>query len=249
MKRYIRNVLVLFAVLGFSGMDANARSFSLKTDTPSGDFDIRNASFLLPLRQTPGHYSSAIYLYQVVLPKDWTLDINKAPMFGYSGKYALPGGFNIQGNISTLFVSSRINMGPFWNKSVDRVHFGIGYQIAFNFGILKSFGYNTTLTGWEQQPSATIGYSFDKIAISVRTDMYWNMKFYLTSGENTIPSANSFLNGYSITTSLEQRLWKNRVMSFGLKWYYVRYHILAWPAFPVNKYYYNVPEFQIGLNF
>ena len=121
--------------------------------------------------------------------------------------------------------------------------------MAFNFGILQQFGFNTILTGWEQQPSLTLGYSFEKSAVTVRGDVYYTNSFHLSEGSNVISFTDGGLNGYSVTTSLEQRLWKDRVISFGVKINYVRYHILAWPTFPVNSYRYYVPEFQVGLKF
>ena len=221
-------------------------------DTPSpaaGSFDIRTASFLLPQRAPSGTYSSSLVLCNVVIPKDWTLDMIKAPMLGYAGKMSLPSGFSLHGGMYTLFVSNRLYLGPGWNYAADHVHLGVGYQVAFNYGILKNFGFNTTLTGWEQQPNITVGYSFEKMAVILRGDLYWTTALNVSEDENTISNSHSFINGYSISCSLEQRLWANRVVSFGLQWNYLRYHVLAWPAFPVNRYRYDVPEFRLGLNF
>jgi hypothetical protein len=240
-------IVILSCTISYS-FASEIDSPAIRDTVPAG-FDIKNASFLLPQPLAKGKYSSALYLLNVVLPADWTHDIIKAPMFSYAAKYTLPKGFNIQGSISTLFVSNRINLGPFWNYSVDNVHFGVGYQVAFNYGMLKEFGFSTTLTGWEQQPSLTVGYSFKTMAITMRGDLYYTNAFNITEGGNKITYDNGYVNGYSVTTSLEQRLWKNRVMSFGVKINYLRYHILAWPAFPVNQYKYVVPEFQLGLNF
>ena len=212
-------------------------------------FDIKDGSYLLPQPFSKGHYSHALSIYYVIVPKDWALDNVQAPLFNYAGKYTLPKGFNLQASISTLFISNRMNFGPFWNYSINHYHFGIGYQVAFNLGVLKEFGFNTVFTGWEQQPSLTVGYSFKKSAITMRGDIYYTNSLYLTEGGNVISFTNGGLNGGSITTSLEQRLWKNRVMSFGVKVNHIRYHFLAWPAFPVNNYKYFVPEIQIGLKF
>jgi len=223
--------------------------FVTQKDTVPQGFDIKNASFLLPQSLPKGKYSSALYLFNVVVPSDWAHDIVKAPMFCYAAKYTLPEGFNLQASLATLFISTRINLGPFWNYSINNYHFGVGYQVVFNYGILNQFGFHTTLTGWEQQPSVSMGYSFKTMAVTIRGDLYYTNSLYLSEGHNVIPYTTGFINGYSVTTSLEQRLWKNRVMSYGFKWNYLRYHILAWPAFPVNRYYYVVPEFQMGLNF
>jgi len=247
--KQVKVLLVIISWCLFIDVFANDSILTNRKDTVPPDFNIKNASFLLPQALPKGKFSSALYLFNVVVPSDWTLDIIRAPMFSYAVKYTLPYGFNLQSSLATLFISNRINFGPFWNYSVNNYHFGIGYQVAFNYGILRDFGYNTTLTGWEQQPSLTVGYSFKTMAITMRGDLYYTNSFTQTSGHNTIEFPAAFLNGYSITTSLEQRLWKNRVMSFGFKFNYLRYHIIAWPAFPVNKYRYIVPEFQLGLNF
>jgi hypothetical protein len=212
-------------------------------------FDIKQGSFLLPLPLQQGKYYHSFSVLYVVPPRDWTADIINAPMLSYAGKYTLPYGFNIQGSFSTLIISNRILLGPYWNYSVNNYHFGAGYQVAFNVGVLNQFGFHTWLTGWEQQPSITAGYSFKTMAVILRGDLYWTTAFYVSEGKYVIPYTTSFINGYSISANLEQRLYKNKVMSFGLKMYYVRYQIIAWPAFPVNNYRYWVPEFQLGINF
>ena len=153
----------------------------------------------------------------------------------------------MQGDISTIFVSNRITAGPFWNYSINNFHFGAGYQVAFNYGILKQFGFNTILTGWEQQPSLTAGYSFENTTVIVRGDLYYTTAFNLMEEGFVVSNPEKFINGYSVTTNFEQRLHKNKLISLGLKINYLRYHIIAWPALPVNSYRYVIPEFQICL--
>jgi hypothetical protein len=231
------------SLLGMVGNDLFAQKAGA-TD----HYRIRDDSFILPQSLPGGKYTHSIGINYVIVPKDWSLDNIQAPMFNYSGKYSLPKGFNIQANISTLILSNRIVVGPFWNHAFgNHLYVGIGYQVAFNAGVLKEFGYNTVLTGWEQQPSVTVGYSFNKSVLTVRGEIYYTNAFYLEEGGNVIGFTNGGLNGVGVISTLEQRLWKNRLMSFGVKLAVVRYHILAWPTFPVNKYRYLVPEFQLGL--
>ncbi|HRI78810.1 MAG TPA: hypothetical protein PLR06_04675 [Cyclobacteriaceae bacterium] len=219
------------------------------SSSDDANFDIRTGSFLLPQRTQVKKYTHAIYLLYVAPPKDWTLDAVVAPMFNYTGKYSLPKGFNLQGGLSSLIISNRINAGPFWNYVSGKYHFGAGYQVAYNYGVLRQFGFNTVLTGWEQQPSVTFGYNFGKTAVTVRGDLYITSSINISEAGNTISSQDPFTNGYSILTSFEQRLTKKRVMSLGFKLNYLRYHIIAWPALPVSQYRYFMPEFQLGWNF
>ncbi|PWT70746.1 MAG: hypothetical protein C5B59_20295 [Bacteroidetes bacterium] len=242
---YLLIILMIGATTAF-GQDSTKQN---KPDTTADNFDIRTTSFYLPQSLPKLKYYQSVSILYVILPKDWTLDVINAPMLSYAGKFTLPAGFNVQASLVTLFISYRLLAGPFWNYSHDHYHIGLGYQVAFNYGFLTEFGYNTHLTIFEQQPSLTLGYSFRKVAVTLRGDLYWTSNITESQGGHTLPFSTSFLNGTSLSSTVEQRLWKNRIMSFGVKFYYVRYHIIAWPAFPVNQYRYWVPEFQLGLSF
>jgi hypothetical protein len=246
-KIYCAFLLTAF-LLSFHWVSAQDSTGKNPRDT-SDHFDIRNSSFFLPQALPAGKYFQSVSILYVVLPKDWTLDDINAPMLSYAGKYTLSHGFNLQASLATLLISYRANLGPFWNYSVNHLHFGVGYQVAFNFGILRQFGFNTKLIIWEQQPSLSFGYSFRDVAVVLRGDMYWTNAIYEDQGGHVIPHTTSFIDGYSVTGTVEQRLWKNRLLSFGVKVYNAHYHIIAWPAFPVNRYRYWLPEFQLGLSF
>jgi hypothetical protein len=222
-------------------------SFGQKKLTDS--FDIYKASFNLPQPLPGGHYSSSISVIYVVTPSDWTLDNITAPMFFYQAKYTLPKGLNLQASLASLFISNRINLGPFWNKDLKNNNYlGLGWQVVFDFGVLNEFGFATTLTGWEQQPQIILGHAFKKTALTLKGNLYWTTSLYLSEGKYVVPSPNSFINGYSFSASFEQRLYKNRALTLEFQLDNLRYHIIAWPAFPVNGKRYWVPEFIIGLN-
>ena len=241
-------ILLLLMLCAGSYSYAQSTVSTSNTDSPDDGFDIKQKSFLLPQALPPFKYTQHFEVQYIVVPKDWTTESLTAPMFAYAGKYTLPYGFNLQASLATLFISYRLNLGPYWNYSVNNFHFGAGYQVAFGLGFLKQFGFNTTLNIWEQQPSLTAGYSFKKIAVVFRGDMYLTSSLNETQAGHTV-SYPSFLNGYSITGSIEQRLWKNNLLSFGVKMNDLKYHIIAWPAFPVNQYRYWIPEFDLGLSF
>lgn len=245
MSAYCRRFLIAVC----TGLSILLGAVSALRAQDSAKFDIKQHSFLLPQPLPAGKYSHAITILWVVPPKDWTLDAVVAPMFNYTGKYTLPKGFNVQGGVSSLIISNRFNAGPFWNHAFDKFHLGVGFQMAFNFGFLNQFGFQTRLTGWESQPSLTLGYSFEKTALTIRGDLYNTWDISISEAGNVVSNNERFLNGYSITTAFEQRLTRKRVMFVGFKINYLRYHIIAWPALPASKYRYFMPEFQVGFNF
>jgi len=231
----------------FCFLIASSMGFAQKKELPDS-FDIKKGSFVLPLPLPGGHYSSSLGVLYVVPPGDWTHDIIAAPMFSYQGKYSLAKGFNLQGSWTTLFISNRFLLGPFWNYKInDDYYVGAGWQVAWNYGRLYEFGFATTITGWEQQPSISFGRMFRTTAVTVRADLYWTNALYISEDKNVIETG-GFINGYSLSAYYEQRLYKNRALTLGFQLDYIRYHIIAWPAFPVNKKNYWVPEFKILLN-
>ncbi|HEX4852275.1 MAG TPA: hypothetical protein VFV08_15775, partial [Puia sp.] len=172
MKRSISlltcSLLLLNLILCFAAFGQQKQEWHSNKSNQEDSFDIKSASFLLPQPRPKWHYYQNLSFSYIDLPSQWTLQNINAPMLTYSGKFSLPFGFNFQEGLSTLFVSNRFNFGPSWNYSIHNYHFGIGYQFAYDFGYLNGFGYNTTFSGWEENPSVTAGYSFKKVAIILR---------------------------------------------------------------------------------
>ena len=251
-KNISSNVQVLFTrfrwllVLLLLQQAATAQS-PAAGDPATDTFDIKKASILLPQRIPFKRYLHQIGIRHVFVPKDWTLDNVNAPMFSYEAKFGLPYGFTLQGDFETLFVSNRLGLGPFWNYSNGSFHLGIGYPVAFNLGYLQQFGFQTTLTIWEHQPTVALGYSFSKTALTLKGDLVWTQSIIQSQGGHDIKNNSSFINGYGIYAGFEQRLWKNRIMTLAAKVSNIRYHIVAWPAFPINKSRYWIPEIHMGL--
>ena len=199
-------------LLVFSLLFACLTGFGQKKQSDS--FDIYKASFNLPQPLPGGHYSSSISVIYVVTPTDWTDDVITAPMFFYQAKYTLPKSFNVQASLASLFISNRINLGPFWNKELDNHNYiGLGWQVVFDYGILNQFGFKTSITGWEQQPQIVLGHAFAKTAVTVKGNLYWTNALYISEGKSVIPYTNSFINGYSFSAAFEQRLYKNRALN------------------------------------
>jgi hypothetical protein len=252
MKKFLNlQILKMFLLIGIAILNKNAYGQQIRVNyhsVPDNDsFDIKTASYLLPQAHPKWHYYHSFTFSYLDIPAAWALQKINVPLITYSAKFSLPQGFDLQASLATIYVSNRLNFGPSWNYSIRNYHFGIGYQIAYDFGELNQNGYNTKFSGWEQQPFITAGYSFKKIAVILRGDLYQTNSINFNEGGHSVPIWNSFTNGYSISASVEQRLYRNKMISVGLKMNNIRYHFLAWPAFPVNQNNYWVPELQLGI--
>jgi hypothetical protein len=249
--KILSNNIILISILLVFTLESLAQHdpFSNEYAVTNYRFDIRNQSFLLPQAQPAWKYSQALSFSYIDLPADWTLNQINAPILGYSGKFSLPAGFNMQATLSTMIISNRLEFGPFWNYSIDHFHLGLGWQIAYSLGFLNQFGYQTRMTSWEQEPTIIVGHSFRKFALILRSSLELTNSIQFTEGGHKLPQYNNFFNGYSVSASFEQRLYKNKVVQLTVKINSLRYEYVAWPVFPGDQSRYLLPEFKIGLNF
>lgn len=221
-------------------------------DKPATDkdaFDMKSASFYLPSRLPKGSFQHTFWIANFFLPSDWTNNAINAPMFNYTARYTLPAGFSLEGGVATLFISNRFTLGPRWSYSRNNFHVGASYLYGYNLGFLSEFGFSTLITAWSHHPTVSVGYSFPKSSLTLRMGLEYLGNFYYKTGDNVVTSDNFNLNGSFVGLVLEQRLWKDHVLSFGFEMDHMNFVMLAWPAFPVNKKTYFIPQVTLGLVF
>jgi hypothetical protein len=218
---------------------------AISQDTLS--FDIARASLYYPHRYAPGTFTMEVALSQVKLPFDWLETAVQAPLFHFHANYALPGNFSIDGRVSSLFISNQISIGPRWHFQQDRASFNLGYDVAYAFGFLNQFGFDTSVKTWINYPNFSVGYRFKDVAFTFKTELAVITSFSSMQGENEVSGNSNVYNGYTVALYMEQRVHKNKVLVLGFKNSYAKYHFMAWPAFSTFNRFYHIPEFYIGL--
>lgn len=230
---------LLFIFLLLSGLTANAQ---IK------EFDIREKSMYLPVPQKAGKFDHSITLAQIYLPKQWLELAISGPMVEYKANFALPKGFSIQGNLNTLIVANELRLGAQWSHSfTDHLHFGIGYQVGFEYGFLRQFDYNNTIRVWEHHPMIRVGYSFKKVAFTLQGKIDWMSSAKLSLDDYATSNiTGSMFNGYSFGLFIEQRLTRRNSICFGFISNFNKFNILGWPALNTVDHKYFIPEVNIG---
>jgi hypothetical protein len=202
----------------------------------------------LPAPQKAGKFDHSITLAQIYLPKQWLEEAVSGPMLEYMVNYALQKGFALNGNLKTLLIANEIRLGASWNCSItDHIYLGIAYQVGFEFGILREFGYNNTIRVWEQHPMVRLGYSFKNVAFTLQGKIDWMTGARLSLDDYATSNiTGSMFNGYSIGLFLEQRLTRRNSICFGFISNFNKFHILGWPALNIVDHQYFIPEVNIG---
>jgi hypothetical protein len=210
-------------------------------------FDIAKASVYYPHRYIPGSWKTEVALSQVKLPFDWLETAIQAPLFHFHANYGLPRNFSIDGRLSSLFISNQISIGPRWQFEKNKASFNLGYDVAYAFGFLNQFGFDTSVNTWINYPNVSVGYRLKEIAFTLKTELAMITSFSSQQGENTVASNANVFNGYTVALYIEQRVHNDKVLVLGIKNSYAKYHFMAWPAFSTFNRFYNIPEFYIGL--
>ena len=214
----------------------------------TNDFLIKERSMYLPAPKPAGKFDHSLSLTQVYLPDQWLEQSVSGPMIEYKANFALPIGFALNGNLKTLLIANDIKFGPSWSYSLtDHLHFAIAYQVGFEFGILKEFGYNNTIKVWEHHPMLRVGYNFKSVAFTVQGRLDWIIDTRLSLDDYATSNiTGSAFNGYSVGLFLEQRLTRKNSICFGFIANFNKFHILGWPALNVVDHQYFIPEVNIG---
>ena len=170
----------------------------------------------------------------------------RAPLFNYQAKYYLPDNFAIYGAFYTNIVTYHFSLGPRWNYRIGKFALAPGYDIAYWFGALNQFGYDSKLRGWIHYPNLTIGYDFNLFMLSLKAEVIYMTS--LTELADDVEITRKFKNyaGISIAVYLEQPLWKDHYVILGVKSNYTKFYYPVWAAFSTFNRFFWIPEFTVG---
>jgi hypothetical protein len=207
--------------------------------------------FIYPQPEASGKYFNTIGLIAAGLPEDQIEEASsmiRGPLINYQGVYTLPGNFQIYGGVHTNIITFHFSAGPKWGLNLNRFGFTLGYDIAYWFGELEQFGFKSKIRGWISYPNLILGYDFKKFAISIKGELI--ILTHLTEKQDDIEiiTDRESLAGGTIGIYIEQPLWKDNYMLFGLKVNYTKFYYPTWAAFATFDRYLYIPEIVLGIN-
>ena len=176
-------------------------------------------------------------------------DVFRAPLFQFHALYGIPKNFLIEGSLNTNFVTWQFSLGAKWNYVFDKFSFALGYDVAYLFGGLRQFGFDSSIKGWMNYPNLTVGYEFSKFTISVKGELILVTSLTQTADDLEVASDLNAVSGYAITIAVEQPLWKDNYFLVGMKINQVKFYYPQWAAFSTFDRLFFIPEFTVGFVF
>jgi len=204
--------------------------------------------FLYPGEPPQGTIRHLIGLSQAKLPEDVieTDDVFRAPLFGYSIRYGLPENFILEGDVNTNFVTFHFSLGAKWGFGFNGVRCAAGYDVAYWFGQLEQFGFDTRIKGWINYPSILIGYDFGPFAITLKGELILVMSQTETTGDIELSTDHNRFAGGAVGLFVEQPLWKDNILLIGVKANFTDFYYPQWAAFSTFERKFFIPEFTVG---
>jgi hypothetical protein len=208
------------------------------------EINFNDKTFFFPHPYQFQQMISSLGLSTAKLPEDVveTDDIFRAPLFSYRMKYGLPENFLAEGGVETNIVTWHISVGPKWNYELDRMGFSVGSDVAYWFGKLKQFGFDTKFTGWIFYPNISAGYRFNKFTVSLKSELVLNLAEKSTNGTSEVSNDLDFFNGWTIGIYLEQPLWKDNFVVIGIRSTFLKFYYPMWAAFSTFDRTFYIPE-------
>ncbi len=211
--------------------------------------NVVEGSFVHPSIMELNEYKHEFSLLLAKLPEDAIESTSAwiyAPLFTYSAKYGLPVGFNLNGSFSTNIITYEARAGGQWGYNLDRFTLAVGFDVAYWYGKLNNFGFNSTAQGWQGYFNLNLGIAFEKFTLTLRGESDYLFTLTQTADDIVTTSSKNISAGASFAILIEQPVWKDNYMTLGVRFNYSKFYWPAWAVFPSWDRYFFIPEVIIG---
>ncbi len=212
-----------------------------------GQIDVP-ATTEFPGTMTPYDWRLSLGYASIKMPTDVYLEgaSVRFPLIKFAAVMGLPSNFLLDGKIATELVTNQFELGGRWvYKFNDQLHADVGYSLAFLYGQLKQFAYDSKISGWTSYPTIAVGYDWGNLALTLRGTISFINSLQSTSGTTQADFAVERYNGFFYRITLEQKFYKNTTVGIGFQMNYMKFYYPEWLMFPTFDRYYWIPEFQI----
>ncbi|GAB4091429.1 hypothetical protein GCM10028786_03550 [Flaviaesturariibacter terrae] len=145
-------------------------------------------------------------------------------------KLSLYGRGSLQGFQNYFSVGPRLSF-----PLTRRVSAAVGNDIAFWFGFNNFQGFKTHATGWQNFPSLSVGYRFNKqVLLTVRAESIMTLDVRPVAGTIKIVSQFQTFSGSAYTVMLEQPFYGKKRMALGFRAAYTSFFWQTWSAFSTH---------------
>ena len=149
-------------------------------------------------------------------------------------------------------VSNQLSFGLRVGSGFINFAFNAGWDFAWVYGQFRPAGFDNVTKAWLHYPNVSLGYKLKKMAFTFKVEAVYIAMIQQLIGKTAatglvLTNYKNYLNGFTYAFYLEQRLWTNNILIFGLKYSNVKYFWPTWMLFITFDRFYLIPELSLML--
>ena len=216
-------------------------------DNPIPRIYAKSVFFPYPMEK---NWKSSLGFVLTTMPQDITEEQHyRVPAIDFHILKKVSKRMYLDGRINAQVLQNMVSLGPRWATPITKkLSMGVGDDVAFWFGFIKTEGFKTRGSGLLNTPNLSFGYQFNnKILLTIKGEALMNLSFKAFAGENPVSADYRLFSGSAFSIILEQPLYKHHSLTLGFRAVYTDFFWQTWALFETfqrNIYY---PEVTVGL--
>jgi hypothetical protein len=212
--------------------------------------DSSKAHVLFPEPITQGKFYSSLGISITVIPRLIVEEgVVQLPMVDLRTRYGLTDNFFLAGRLNLVYITNQVTIGAGWSYSFGNISLSIADNFSYWFGFADFQGFNAAAMGLSNSPMISIGAKIDDLNISLSGEAIFTISQHTYFGAASVGRVNPEFVGYALTLAVEEELWKNNYVLFGVRFQYSLPLYQTWVAFSTSYRWAVFPEFFIGYEF
>jgi hypothetical protein len=175
-------------------------------------------------------------------------ELDQSPMLDFHLRFGLPYNLSLFGRINTIGITNHISAGFAWSFSINKFFLNLGNNTAYWLGWANFYDFDVRAGGIIDYPEISVGYDFDKVLLTLRTEAEYLVSMKRYSGTIQTKSNQSRMMGFSVGLFSEQLLRKKSWITLGFKLHYTRYFYQSWISFSTLDQWFWTPEINLSYN-
>ena len=195
-------------------------------------------------------WTTSIGLTGTTMPYEITEELHyRIPAGDFHVLRKLSDQWSLDGRINFQIVQNIVSLGPHWATPLtDRLSLGVADDIGYWIGFINVEGFKTKGRGWQNYPSVSLGYRFNKgVLLTVKADAIMTMGIKTYAGHIPVTTNYDLFSGSSYTVMLEQPFYGQKHLSLGFRAIYTNFFWQTWTAFTNFDRNFFYPQIIVGL--
>jgi hypothetical protein len=214
------------------------------------DVPVHNKKYIFFPYPMNAKWRTSVGLTITTMPYEITEEVHfRVPAADFHVLRKIKDKISLDGRINFQAIQNLITLGPRWATPLTkRLSLGLGNDIGYWFGFINVQGLKTQGSGWQNYPSVSLGYRFNKaILLSLRAESIMNLGIKTYAGESKVTTDCRFFSGSSYTLALEQPFAGNKSITLAFRAIYANFFWQTWTLFEPYDRNLFFPQVIVGL--